>query len=578
MAHVGETKNERIEGTRLVRRLVEEGILTEEQVRLALREQERRRQPLRRVIIDLGLVSPEKLAEFLAKEAHCQVVDLNQQAIDFSLFDQIPTRVCRQLVAVPFARVDGRLLVAMADPLDVEAIDVLRQLSGMEVEVYAAPEPDIIAVIDRKERAEQVEESVDALIRKELLERAPEVPQPEEPLVEDVTEEDAPIIQLVNRIIHQAVEEGASDIHFEPQAKYMRVRMRIDGMLSTELFIPKGLQSAVTARLKVLGNMDVTESRLPQDGRANVLVGRRVINLRLSSLPSAYGENVVIRILDTASRPLSISKLGMSKETEAKLRQLIQSPYGVVIVTGPTGSGKTTTLYSVLNELNTVERSIFTLEDPIEYRLEGLCQTEVKEDIGLTFDAGLRTLLRQDPDVILVGETRDQETARLMVRAALTGHLVFTTLHTNDAVGAIPRLLDMGVEPYLLPGSLIGVIAQRLVRCLCPKCKRRVIHLPDYLRRFQIEWSPEWEGKDVFEASGCAECRQSGYRGRHAIFELLAIDASFHELILRRAPAGELKELARQKGMKTLFEDGLRLIYQGITDLKEVLRVVPISE
>ncbi|MCD6338862.1 MAG: Flp pilus assembly complex ATPase component TadA [Verrucomicrobia bacterium] len=406
-----EGPKQRSHAVNLAERLVEKGVLTEEQMRLALREQERRKLPLRRIVVDLGLVSPEKLAKFLAEEAHAELVDLNRYAIDFSVFDVVPPKVCRQLVAVPFDRGRRTLRVAMADPLDVEAVDTLRQISGMDVEVYAAPEPDIMTVLERRETAEDVQEVVDELIREEMRDRVLE-PSPED--VVDAEEGGGtapPIIQLVNRIIMRAIEDGASDIHFEPQSKYFRVRMRIDGVLSSDLLIPKGLQYAVTARLKILGNMDVAETRLPQDGRATVLMARRLINLRLSSLPSSYGENLVIRILDTASQLLSIQNLGLAAETQKRLWEIIHKPYGVLIVTGPTGSGKTTTLYSILNELNTPERSIFTLEDPIEFRMQGLCQTEVREDIGLTFEAGLRSLLRQDPDIILGRDARHRDGA-----------------------------------------------------------------------------------------------------------------------------------------------------------------------
>jgi len=344
-----EGPKQRSHAVNLAERLVEKGVLTEEQMRLALREQERRKLPLRRIVVDLGLVSPEKLAKFLAEEAHAELVDLNRYAIDFSVFDVVPPKVCRQLVAVPFDRGRRTLRVAMADPLDVEAVDTLRQISGMDVEVYAAPEPDIMTVLERRETAEDVQEVVDELIREEMRDRVLE-PSPED--VVDAEEGGGtapPIIQLVNRIIMRAIEDGASDIHFEPQSKYFRVRMRIDGVLSSDLLIPKGLQYAVTARLKILGNMDVAETRLPQDGRATVLMARRLINLRLSSLPSSYGENLVIRILDTASQLLSIQNLGLAAETQKRLWEIIHKPYGVLIVTGPTGSGKTTTLYSILN-------------------------------------------------------------------------------------------------------------------------------------------------------------------------------------------------------------------------------------
>ena len=383
--------------------------------------------------------------------------------------------------------------------------------------------------------------------------------------------EDAPVIKLVSRIITQAINSGASDVHFEPEERMMRVRTRVDGILFQELLIPKAMQSAVCTRIKILADLDVAESRIPQDGRASMLVGGRQVNLRVSSLPTSYGENLVARILDPSVQILNLPTLGFLPDTEKDFRAVVNKPYGVVLVTGPTGSGKTTTLYAVLQEISTIDVSIYTLEDPIEYRMTLVRQTQIKDEIGLTFSNGLRALLRQDPDIILVGETRDTETAQLMVRAALTGHLVFSTLHTNDAASAIPRLVDMGVEPYLLPSSLLGVLGQRLVRQVCKHCKQEVPEPEKALESLRITpprglpWR-QWRG------TGCAECKHTGYKGRVGIYELMTIDERFHDPIVARSGGQEYLRLAREKGMRTMLEDGLIKVAQGITTIEELLR------
>jgi type II secretory ATPase GspE/PulE/Tfp pilus assembly ATPase PilB-like protein len=332
----------------------------------------------------------------------------------------------------------------------------------------------------------------------------------------------------------------------------------------------------VSTRMKILADLDVAESRVPQDGRATIMVGGRQVNLRVSSLPTAYGENVVARILDPSGQVLNMQTLGFESDTETAFRQVINEPYGVVLVTGPTGSGKSTTLYAVLHEVSNMEVSTFTLEDPIEYRMPLVRQTQIKEDVGLTFSVGLRALLRQDPDIILVGETRDTETAQLMVRAALTGHLVFSTLHTNDAAGAIPRLVDMGVEPYLLPSSLLAILAQRLVRTICPHCKEEVKHPGKVFTELKVP-TPSEPAPRLWYGAGCPECRQTGFKGRQGIYELMVVDERFHDPIVNRAGAPEYLRLGREKGMRTMFEDGLLKAVQGRTTIEELLRVTRLT-
>ncbi len=555
-------------------RLLQMGAISESQLELARREQRRRGDAMRKVLVDLGFATPETVSRVVASEAHVGVVDLSTISFDREAFRLVPAEIARRHLALPFARHDDTVTVAMADPFDIVAIDTVRRLTGCEVDVVSASERDILNFLDQLESSgERIEDSIERIVeKKESEEKVITAAAAAAQAQNAASAEDSPIINLVSQIITRAVTCGASDIHFEPEEKVMRIRVRVDGVLRPDVLIPKTLQSAVIARMKILADMDVAENRVPQDGRASVTVKRRQINLRVSTLPTSYGESVVCRILDAGTHVHSLASIGLAPDVEKQLRKAIDAPYGVVIVTGPTGSGKTTTLYSVLNELSTTELSVFTLEDPVELRRPGLRQTQIKEDVGLTFSAGLRALLRQDPDVILVGETRDTETATLMVRAALTGHLVFTTLHTNDAPSAIPRLLDMGVEPFLLPGALVGVLAQRLVRRLCERCRKPVEDVDAELERCEVTLPPDLP-RALWKPVGCPVCGGSGYKGRHGIFELMMLDETFHQPIIKRAGASTFVELAKQRGMKTMFEDGLRLATQGTTTVEEVLRV-----
>ncbi|MCC6233528.1 MAG: Flp pilus assembly complex ATPase component TadA [Verrucomicrobiales bacterium] len=552
-------------------RLIAAGLLSESQLELADREQRRRGLPLSTVLVDLGVVSAEQISDFLAQATHSKRVSFASLKLDPSVTGLIPRSVARQLRALPVSQAAGTITVAMADPSNVIAIDTISQLTRRHVEVVTATERDILNALDRLEaEGDSIQHSIDRIIEAHTKDKESQ-PEPEQVL--GVTGEDeAPTIHLVSQIISRAVETGASDIHFEPEERLMRIRVRIDGVLHPDVLIPKPLQPLVAARLKILADLDVSESRIPQDGRATITVGRRQVNLRVSSLPTSHGESIVIRILNPGTGLARLANLGLPPETEGRLRHVMDAPHGVVIVTGPTGSGKTTTLYAILNEISSTELSIFTLEDPVEIRMPGIRQTQIKEDVGLTFSAGLRSLLRQDPDVILVGETRDVETAQLMIRAALTGHLVFSTLHTNDAPGAIPRLLDMGVEPFLLPDSLLAVIAQRLVRRLCPKCKSPVEEPEKVFRDLEVE-PPAGKALTLWKNGGCTACGDTGFKGRQGIFELMMVDGRFHDPIVRRAGAHEFGKLAREGGMASMFEDGVRVAMEGSTTIQELLRV-----
>jgi type IV pilus assembly protein PilB len=561
---------------RLGERLIAAGHITPAQLELALREQKRKGALLGQILVQLGFVKPEALAEVLAHDAEAKTINLHRAAIQPEAVRLVPPDIARRFRAMPISRQDHSLTVALANPFDVTAIDALHTVTGLNIDVVTAPERDILNCLDVYyiNASEIINSSIETILAEKARDAAREV---EDALRQmGSRDEDIPVIQLVSQIITRAVNGGASDIHFEPEENMMRIRVRTDGVLYPEHFIPKQMQTAVTTRMKILADLDVAESRVPQDGRATVSVGGRQINLRVSSLPTAWGENIVVRILDPSAQVLNFKQLGFEDDTLALFREAVNKPYGVILVTGPTGSGKTTTLYAVLNEVSTMDYSTFTLEDPIEYRMPLIRQTQIKEEIDLTFSNGLRALLRQDPDIILVGETRDTETAQLMVRAALTGHLVFSTLHTNDAPGAIPRLVDMGVEPYLLPSSLIAVLAQRLVRTVCEKCKEEV---PEPERAFeQLKLTPP-PGLPVklWRGAGCPECKHSGFKGRQGIFELMMVDERFHDPIVHHAGAPEYLRLARETGMRTMFEDGLRKAVQGRTTLEELLRVTRLT-
>ena len=558
---------------RLGELLIEAGLVTQTQVDMGLREQKKRGGLIGDILVQLGFLGPEVVADFLARDAEAKMVNVNRVVIDKEILQLIPFEIAKRFRAVPLSRENGALIVALADPLNVVAIDTLQQLTGLSIEVVTAPERDILNCLEMHHSiGGTVEETID-----KVLDQEPEETRTALSLEDiSVTENDAPVIRLVDQIITRAVQNRASDIHFEPEEKTMRIRTRIDGVLYQDVLVPRSMQAPVCARLKIMADLDVAEQRVPQDGRTTVYVGRREINLRVSSLPTSHGENIVVRILDPGSQVLTLQALGLAAEDIELFREATHRPYGVILVTGPTGSGKSTTLYAVLKEVSSMRVSTFTLEDPIEYRMPLIRQTQIKEDVGLTFSTGLRALLRQDPDIILVGETRDTETAELMVRAALTGHLVFSTLHTNDAAGAIPRLIDMGVEPYLLPASLIGVVGQRLVRSICARCREPLKNPEQTFQELKLE-PPAGLPVQLWRGAGCAECKGSGYKGRKGIFELMMLDERFHEPIVRRASAQEYLRLAREKGMRTMFEDGLRKVVQGVTSLEELMEATRLA-
>ena len=540
--------------------LIENGHVSSAQLDLALREQKRRGGMLGQTLVDLGFVTQELLAGFLARKTQTQQVDLARLTVDPEVLRLVSESLARTHLALPIGRENGTLNVAIADPLNVQAFDALEQATRLRVNLVAATESDLRGAIDRHYSVGQtVEELVEELLQLGTDKLA------------TTTEQDAPMIRLVDRVIAQAVIQGASDIHVQPEEKILRIRFRQDGVLQSGILLPKAVQAALIARFKILGNMDITESRRPQGGRGNAPVMGREVQLRFSSLPTAFGESVVLRILDRPAG-FNLKTFGFTPEMEKRFTSLLDRPHGIILVTGPTGSGKTTTLYAALNRINGAEESIFTLEDPVEFQLPLVRQTQINESIGLTFAEGLRTLLRQDPDVILVGETRDMETAQLAVRAALTGHLVFTTLHTNDALGAIPRLMDLGVQPYLLAPTLIGALGQRLVRRLCAKCSQPLAEAETILNGLGISL-PENLARTLYRPGGCKECRNTGYRGRVGIYELVTMSVEMQSGITQGADLTKLRELARKDGFRTMFEDGVEKSMLGLTTLEEVLRV-----
>ena len=539
--------------------LVEQGSLTPEGLSRALEEQRRTGATLREVLLRLELVSENAILDYYEEQLGVPRMDLSTYVLEPEIVRLVPERVARQYQVVSLFKIGNTLTVAMADPLDVVARDEVRLTTGLDVDVVVATGSQIREAI---ERYSPVAGNLDSLVREQALKQAAAA-------VAARPEEDGPIIRFVNALVEQAVREGASDLHIEPEESSFRIRIRVDGQLREVTTQAKTLYASVVSRIKVMASLDISERRLPQDGRIRTTAAGREFDLRVSTFPTIHGENVVLRILDLSSPLRGLSDLGIAPEPLSLLEQMVARPNGIVLVTGPTGSGKTTTLYACIDTINTVSRNIATLEDPVEYHVTTVRQTQVDPDIGLTFARGLRALLRQDPDVILVGEIRDSDTAEIAVRSALTGHLVFSTLHTNDAVGAIPRLLDMQIAPYLLASALNGVVAQRLVRRVCEKCRRPVTPPDDLLASLGL---PPGKGT-FFEAAGCRACGDTGYKGRIGIYEVFDISEEIRSLVASHAPMEELTRAARRGGMQLLAEDAARKAARGLTTLEEALRV-----
>jgi type IV pilus assembly protein PilB len=550
--------------------LVHAGMITEDQLAVAIEAQKKTKERLGKTLIRLNFVTEENLIKTLAHQLQINSVDLKQEKIDPALAKLIPDKIARRHLVVPLAQMGQVLMVAMADPLNIFALDDLTFKTGFEIEPVIASEQDILNTLE-------------TLYQSSLMDRIETAPEElhaysaeEEPAeaVPEVTEVDeGPISQLVNLIISEAIKDRCSDIHVEPDDRVLRVRYRVDGILKETSTLGERFILPVISRIKIMSKMDIAEKRYPQDGRFKFVMDNKSFDTRVSTFPTIYGENVVIRLLDQSSIVISLEELGFLPRDMEKVRYLIQKPYGFILVTGPTGSGKTTSLYAILNTINSKEKHIVTLEDPVEYRLELIRQCQINIKAGLTFAAGLRSILRQDPDGIMVGEIRDFETAEIAIQSALTGHLVLSTLHTNDAASSLARLADMGVEPFMISSSVEGVIAQRLVRIVCPRCKApypaTVAELTD------LRLSPDEEVL-LYRGQGCSFCKNSGYKGRLGIFEILIVDKEIKEMVLAKASQHDIENHARSRqGMKSLREDGIAKVLAGVTTVEELNRVTP---
>ncbi len=503
----------------------------------------------------------------LAEQIGMRFVDLSDYPVDGSAVSRVPDSVCRRHTALPIGYDEGKLVVAMADPANVFALDDMRSMAGMEIRPVVATKPDVLAAINRYHRGDA--ELDDLTI-------AMEAGRDDDDDLGRVKEivEDAPIVKFVNLLISQAIQDRASDIHIEPAERDLRVRFRIDGVLHEVMRSPKSITSGVTSRLKIMADINIAERRIPQDGRLSVTANGKKIDLRVATLPTVWGEKIVMRILDNSTAMLTLSDLGFGQENYDVYSKSFAKPYGMILVTGPTGSGKSTTLYATLNIVSKPEVNVITVEDPVEYRLAGINQVQTNVKAGLTFAAALRSILRSDPDIVLLGEIRDHETAQIAVEAALTGHLVLSTLHTNDAPSAITRLTEMGIEPFLVGSALDCVLAQRLARRLCPKCKQAYTPTRQFLADARFPWSVDEALPTLYRPIGCSACSKTGYKGRLALHEVMAVSEEIERLAVEHASALVISKVALEQGMITLRNDGLTKVKAGHTSIEEILRVV----
>ena len=544
--------------------LIEFKYITREQLEKALDHQEDSDKRLGDVLLDLGYISESDLVEVLEFQLGVERADLSKYVIDPSLSQYIPENIAQRYNAVPVSKDGDTLKVAMSDPSDLLAIDDMEMTSNLRVKPMIATKSEISQVMSQVfetgEDSSEVFESLDYYKSEE-----------DEPEIDELKRmvEDAPIVRLTNMIINQAIQKRASDIHIEPQENIVRIRYRIDGVLREHMTAPKYTQAALVSRIKIIADLDITKRRIPQDGRIRMNVRGMNIDMRVSTLPTVNGEKVVIRLLTKDESLINIENLGFSDHNLRMFENLISQPHGIILVTGPTGSGKSTTLIAALSELNDVEKNIVTIEDPVEYQLGGINQVHAKEKVGLSFASTLRSILRQDPDIIMVGEIRDEETAEIAVRAALTGHLVMSTLHTNDSVSSVTRLVDMGIPPYLVASTVIGAMAQRLVRRLCNNCKE-----PYEAGIEEKEFLNVEEGTTLYKAKGCNKCSETGYKGRLAVQEILTIDDTVEKMIVKGADEIDIKEYAETQGMIDLKHDGIEKVKQGLTSYEELARVI----
>lgn len=566
-------KEKGITGEFLLNLLASKKILSNKEIEEISRRQGENGFSIQKIVLETGILSKKEMMALLSEEISVPAIDLDGKTYDPSIVAILSEEISRKHHLVIIGKKNDKLVVAMANPLDVYIHDEIKIKTGYEIEPYLAFSDDINKVLDSiygiTENWQQMMGEISSLPVTAVEEDAEEME-----ITKSVTEShEAPVIALVNLIMLRAIKEEASDIHIEPYGdRSLKVRYRIDGILHDIMSPPRSLHMAIISRVKIMSNLNIAERRLPQDGRIKVQVHGREVNFRVSTIPSVNGESAVLRILDPASINLDLKALGFSKDNYKKFLQLIEKPNGIILVTGPTGSGKSTTLYAALNILNSAEKKIMTIEDPVEYRLDGINQLQAKPKIGLTFAAGLRSFLRQDPDIMLVGEIRDKETAEIAIQASLTGHLVLSTLHTNDAPSSIIRLVDMGIEPFLISSSVIGVLAQRLTRKICTYCKKEAT-LSDEIKMVMQEFNIAPDEIKLYYGEGCEHCKHTGYKGRTALFEFMVINDKISELIYKNASLAEIRDTAIQEnGMITLKEDGLQKIREGVTTLEEVLR------
>ncbi|WP_372369754.1 type II secretion system ATPase GspE [Candidatus Uabimicrobium sp. HlEnr_7] len=554
--------------------LKDKNLITEPQIQQALSIQKNQGGAIGKIFIEQGWVSDQEVLFALGQQFGMDAINLDEKELDPDIIKKVPYSMANIYRVIPVSFRDDMLTIAMADPMNVQVLDDLRMMLHCEVQGSVSNEEQIQRAIDKyysDDGGGNFDELINEFRQEEEMIEVSEAKDGYD--LDDVNRmaESAPVIKLLNLILMQAIKDKGSDIHFEPFERDFKIRYRVDGVLYEMMPPPQNLALALISRIKVMSNLDISETRLPQDGRIELTIGGRPVDLRVSTLPTMFGESCVMRILDRSVVNLDLESLGFRERELETMRIFIAKPNGIVLVTGPTGSGKTTTLYSALSEANKIEVKIITTEDPVEYDIDGIMQCQVNHDVGLTYAAALRSILRQDPDKVLVGEIRDKETAGIAIEAALTGHLVFSTLHTNDSAGSVARLVDMGIEPFLIAATVQGVIAQRLVRRICSNCK--VEYTPSLEEVHELGMEQESIGSKKFAyGKGCSNCNKSGYRGRTALYEILLANDNIAQLILERGSTGQIRDLAREQGMRTLRESGLLAIFDGVTTVEEVVR------
>ena len=552
--------------------LIDKSLITIDQLDRALKEQKKYGGFLGNVLLKMGHISQDELFPVLAEQLGVEYVKLRSRQIDPGVIEKVPAKFASHYKLIPLNMEGNILTIAVTNPLDIHTMDDIKLLLGYDTKAVLASEDDIVEAI-RKYYGVGADTLEKMMVGAEAGKEELEIEGPRTEDIEDMAR-DASIIKFVNQVFLQAYKDRATDIHIEPYEDEMKVRYRIDGILYDTTIPPsiKHFQSAIISRVKIMSNLNIAEKRLPQDGRIRIKVAGEELDLRVSILPTPYGESVDIRLLSTNIR-FGLESLGLLKRDLKLMEEMIKKPHGIIFVTGPTGSGKTTTLYACLTRINAKENKIITIEDPIEYQVRGITQIQVQPRIGLTFAQGLRSMLRHDPDIMMVGEVRDFETAEITIRVALTGHLVFSTLHTNDAAGGVTRLLDMGIDPYLVASSVECFIAQRLIRLICPACKRQIKPSKEVLKELGVGQISDISKVKFYEGGGCDECKHTGHKGRTAIYEVLIVDSEIRNLIMARESTDRIKEKAIERGMRTLRQDGWEKIKMGLTTPAEVLRV-----